>query len=107
MNPQTGMNISILGRSAKDPQNRSESVGPQACEAVGGKYIGGWYCFGEYDILLIADVPDNESMTGHLAGGSARGCHQSQQDDPIDDGAQAVNAMKKATDVSKVYRPAT
>ena len=28
----------------KNPQNRVESVGRQACEAVGGKLIGGWYC---------------------------------------------------------------
>ena len=31
----------------KNPQNRIESVGRQACEAVGGKYVGGWYSFGE------------------------------------------------------------
>jgi acyl-CoA thioesterase-1 len=27
----------------KNPQNRVEAVGWQACEAVGGKLIGGWY----------------------------------------------------------------
>jgi uncharacterized protein with GYD domain len=32
----------------KNPQNRIETVGRQACEAVGGKLVGGWYCFGEY-----------------------------------------------------------
>ena len=100
------MNISILGRSAKNPENRIESVGPQACEPVGGKYIDGWYCFGEYDILLIADVPDNESMTA-ICWRQRQGVPSKQQDDPVDDGAHAVNAMKKATDVSKVYRPAT
>src|SRR6202158_3366227 len=46
----------------KNPQNRVESVGRQACEAVGGKLIGGWYCFGDYDLVIIADVPNNESM---------------------------------------------
>ena len=30
----------------KNPQNRVETVGRQACEAVGGKFIGGWLCFG-------------------------------------------------------------
>jgi uncharacterized protein with GYD domain len=46
----------------KNPQNRVESVGRQACEAVGGKLIGGWYCFGDYDLVIIADVPNNESI---------------------------------------------
>src|SRR6476660_9335267 len=47
----------------KNPQNRVETVGRAACEAVGGKLIGGWYCFGEYDLVIIADVPSNESMS--------------------------------------------
>jgi uncharacterized protein with GYD domain len=47
----------------KNPQNRIETVGRQACEAVGGKLVGAWYCFGDFDFILIADVPNNESMT--------------------------------------------
>ena len=46
----------------KSPQNRVESVGRQVCEAVGGKLVGGWLCFGDYDLVIIADVPNNESM---------------------------------------------
>jgi uncharacterized protein with GYD domain len=38
-----------------------------ACEAVGGKFIGCWYCLDDYDFTLIADVPNNESMAGSLA----------------------------------------
>jgi uncharacterized protein with GYD domain len=34
----------------------------QVTEAVGGKMIGGWYCLGDYDAILIADVPNIESM---------------------------------------------
>jgi hypothetical protein len=36
----------------KNPQNRVEAVGRAACEAVGGKLIGGWYCFGDYDLVI-------------------------------------------------------
>ena len=25
--------------------------------------VGAWYCFGDFDFILIADVPNNESMT--------------------------------------------
>ena len=42
----------------KNPQNRIETVGHQACEAVGGKMVGAWYCFGDFDFILIADVPN-------------------------------------------------
>jgi len=33
-------------------------------EAAGGKFIGGWLCFGEYDAVFIADMPKEESMAG-------------------------------------------
>jgi uncharacterized protein with GYD domain len=39
----------------KKPQNRIETVGRQMCEAAGGKFVGGWYCFGDYDAVFIAD----------------------------------------------------
>jgi uncharacterized protein with GYD domain len=58
-------------------------VGPQACEAVGGKYIGGWYCFGEYDILLIADVPDNKSVTAISLAAAAGGAIKASKTTPL------------------------
>jgi hypothetical protein len=27
---------------------------------------GGWYCFGEYDLIVMADVPDGESMSAEV-----------------------------------------
>jgi len=44
----------------KNPQNRME-VARQIIEAQGGKLLGGYYAFGEYDVVLIADFPDNVS----------------------------------------------
>jgi uncharacterized protein with GYD domain len=52
------------GAQLKNPQNRIEKVGRAAVEAAGGKFIGGWLCMGEYDAVLIADLPDIESMAG-------------------------------------------
>jgi len=46
----------------KNPQNRAETVGRAICEAAGGKCLGAWYCFGEYDLMLIAEMPNAESM---------------------------------------------
>src|SRR5579862_43941 len=47
----------------KNPQNRVESVGKALCESAGGKLIGAWYCFGDHDLVVVADMPDNQSMT--------------------------------------------
>jgi uncharacterized protein with GYD domain len=90
----------------KNPQNRIESVGRQACEAVGGKMIGGWYCFGDYDFVLIADLPDNESMSAIALAVAAGGALKSGKTTVLMSGAQAVEAMKKTAAVAKSYRPA-
>lgn len=90
----------------KHPQDRVDAVGQQACEAVGGKMVGGWYCFGEYDLLLIADVPDNESMAAIALAIAAGGAIKASKTTALMSGAEGVGGMKKAGTVAKVYKPA-
>lgn len=90
----------------KNPQNRLDAVGRQACEAVGGKMVAGWYCFGDYDLVLIADVPSNESMTAIALAITAGGAVKASKTTVLMTGAECVNAMHKAEAVSKGYKPA-
>jgi uncharacterized protein with GYD domain len=90
----------------KNPQNRVEAVGRQACEAVGGKLVGGWYCFGDYDLVIIADVPNNESMTAIALAIAAGGAIKAAKTTVLMTGTECVEAMKKADAVAKTYRPA-
>jgi uncharacterized protein with GYD domain len=90
----------------KNPQNRVESVGRALCEAAGGKFVGGWLCFGEYDLVLIADVPDMESMTAIALAVAAGGAVKASKTTTLMTGAQGIEALKKAAAVAKIYRPA-
>ena len=90
----------------KNPQNRVESVGRAVCEAVGGKFVGGWLCFGEYDLVIVADVPGNESMAAIALAVAAGGAIKASKTTALMSGAEGVNAMKKADAVAKAYRPA-
>jgi uncharacterized protein with GYD domain len=90
----------------KNPQNRVDAVGKAACEAVGGRLVSGWYCFGEYDLVIIADVPDDESMSAIALAIGAGGAVKGSKTTKLMTGAQGVEAMKKADAVAKVYRPA-
>ena len=90
----------------KNPQNRVEVVGRQACEAVGGKLVGGWYCFGEYDVVFICDVPNNESMSAIALAVSAGGAAKASKTTVLMSGTEGVGAMKKADAVAKTYKPA-
>lgn len=90
----------------KNPQNRVESVGRQTTEAVGGTLIGGWYCLGEYDVMLIADVPDIESMAAIAVAIAAGGAIKSSQTTALMTGAELVTALQKSASVIKGYKPA-
>ena len=81
-------------------------MGKAACEAVGGRLIGGWYCFGDYDLMIIADVPNNQSMTAIALAIAAGGAIKASKTTVLMTGAEAVEAMKRADAVAKVYRPA-
>ena len=90
----------------KDPQNRVDAVGRQVCEAAGGKLVGGWLCFGDYDIVIIADVPDNESMAAIALAAGAGGAIKASKTTVLMTGTQGVAALEKAAAVAKAYRPA-
>ncbi len=90
----------------KNPQNRVETVGRQACEAVGGKLVGGWLCFGDYDLVIIADVPDNQSMAAIALAVGAGGACKASKTTVLMTGTEGVAALKKADAVAKAYSPA-
>jgi uncharacterized protein with GYD domain len=86
-----------------DPQNRVEAIGQRACESVGGKLLGGWYAFGEYDIVLIMEIPDNVSMAAVGIAVAAGGAIKSARTTVLMTGTEGVAAMQKASSVS--YAP--
>src|SRR5437667_9958790 len=86
------------------PQDRIEAVRP-AIEKLGGKIKSAWYAFGEYDIVVITEMPDNVSAAGIAIAFAGGGACKSDQTTPLMSAEEAVQAMKKATDSG--YHPAT
>jgi uncharacterized protein with GYD domain len=103
---QAAYTAESLAAQLKNPQNRVEAVGHSACEAVGGKLVGAWYCFGDYDLALVADVPNNESMAAIALAIGAGGAVKSAKTTVLMTGPETVAGMKKAEAVTKVYKPA-
>jgi len=90
----------------KHPENRVETVGRKLCEAAGGKFVGGWLCFGDYDFVLIAEMPDNQSMSAIALAVAAGGAIKSSKTTVLMTGQEGVAALKKAEAVAKHYKPA-
>ena len=79
------------------PQDRIEAVRP-AIEKLGGKIKSAWYAFGEYDIVVITEMPDNVSAAGIAIAFAGGGACKSVQTTPLMSAEEAVQAMKKATE---------
>lgn len=79
----------------KKPQDRAAAVRP-VIERMGGKMQGLWLSFGEYDVVVIADMPDNISAAAlAMAVGSSEGI-SAYRTTPLLTAAEAMDAMKKA-----------
>jgi uncharacterized protein with GYD domain len=78
-----------------NPQNVLDRV-KAAVEALDGRIIDAWYCFGEYDIIGIAEYPDATSAAGYAIAAAASGGLKSAKTTPLLSIAEGLEAMKKA-----------
>ena len=87
-----------------NPQNRIEAVRP-AIEKLGGKIEAAWFSFGDYDVIVIADLPDNVSAAAIAMGAPRKGtpCSTTR----LDAGSMPTTVPKPegATPVSAQARP--
>src|SRR6201981_2570013 len=86
------------------PQDRFEAArGP--IEKLGGKVEHGYFAFGEHDVVLITEMPDNISAAAialaFTAGGAIRNCNTT----ALLTAAEAQDAMRKAATCG--YKPIT
>ena len=88
----------------KKPQDRIKVVG-SAAEKLGGKVHGGWFAFGDYDVIAIIEMPDNVSAAGLSMAFAAGGALRTVKTTPLLTVDEATKAMRKAAGTA--YRPPT
>jgi uncharacterized protein with GYD domain len=74
-----------------------------AVEAMGGRFVSFYWAFGEYDIVAIAEFPDNATAAGFSMAASAGGAVKAIKTTPLMTNEEAMTAMGKAGASS--YRP--
>jgi uncharacterized protein with GYD domain len=85
-----------------NPQDRSEAA-REAVESVGGKLLGYWFAFGEFDGVFIAEAPDNATAAAIAMAVGGAGALSTLQTTVLISMDEAQEAMKKAAGVT--YRP--
>jgi len=84
------------------PQNRIEQIRPMI-ERQGGKILSAYYAFGEYDIVMIIEAPDNVSVAALALAAAAGGAVKAQQTTVLMSIEEGIEAMRKASGTG--YRP--
>ncbi len=90
------------GGLIKKPQDRAEALRP-AIEALGGKLVSFYMSFGEYDAVVIADMPDNISAAAVSIAAAAGGAVKAIKTTPLMTVREGMEAMSKAGQAG--YRP--
>ena len=88
----------------KEPQDRS-AAGREVAESLGGKLVGFWYAFGEFDGVFLLEAPDNATAAAVAMAVGASGALSNIETTVLLDMDEAQDAMRKAAGAT--YRPPT
>ena len=99
---QAAYTADAIAALVKKPEDRAAAIVP-VVEKLGGKLEGLWFCFGEYDIVGIMQMPDNVSAAAFAFAVSQSGKLRAVKTTPLMTSGEAMKAMKKAAGGG--YRP--
>ena len=85
-----------------EPQDRSAAA-REVAESLGGKLLGFWYAFGEFDGVFLMEAPDNASAAALAMAVGASGALSEVETTVLLDMDEAQDAMRKAA--AATYRP--
>jgi len=85
-----------------NPVNRTEAIRP-AVEKLGGRIESTYFAFGEYDVVLILQMPDNVSAAAFALAIAEGGAFKAQKMTPLMSMEEGLEALRKAGDTG--YRP--
>jgi uncharacterized protein with GYD domain len=99
---QAAYNQEALQTLIKNPQNRTEAV-RSAVEQLGGKLIGGWASFGDYDTISIVEMPTSVDAAALALAVGAGGSCKAIKTTVLLTAEEATEAIKRAS--ASGYRP--
>jgi uncharacterized protein with GYD domain len=92
---QVSYTAEALSTLIAKPQDRSRAIG-KVIEKLGGKSVGSWLAFGDYDLVMILEMPNNISAAALALAAAAGGSCKSVKTTPLLTIAQGLSALRKA-----------
>jgi uncharacterized protein with GYD domain len=99
---QAGFTPEAWAKMVKNPQDRREAIRPMI-EKLDGRMEGYWLAFGDYDAIVIAQVPDNVTAAALSLASAAGGALRAIKTTPLMTMEEGMQAMRKAA--TATYRP--
>jgi uncharacterized protein with GYD domain len=94
-----------LSAQIREPKDRVEVVRP-VFDAVGGKILAAGFSFGEYDVVVIFEAPDDTAAASLALAVGAGGAVRSGRTTKLLTSQEWVTALRNAQSVAPQYRPA-
>jgi uncharacterized protein with GYD domain len=78
-----------------NPQNRLEAIRP-VIEKLGGRVISAYFAFGDYDFVVITELPNNVSAAALAIAAAAGGACKTVKTTPLMEAAEGLEALRLA-----------
>ena len=92
---QAGYTSEAWAALTKNPENRSEAFGRLA-ESMGGRLLSFYNSFGEYDLLVIYEAPDESTAAALVLAAVSPGHLSSVKTTVLLSAKEGLEAMRKA-----------
>ena len=94
-----------LAAQIREPRDRIEVVKP-AFDAIGAKILAAGYPFGEYDVLVVYEAPDDTAAASLALAIAAGGAVKAAKTTKLLSGQEWIASLTGAQKVAPQYRPA-
>ena len=88
-----------LAAMTKSPQDRTEAVRPLV-EGAGGTLHNIYFCQGDYDLIVLFEVPDAEAANAVALAAVGAGHLKAYKTTPLFTGAEVMGAMRRAAQLT-------
>ena len=92
---QVGYTSEAWAALTQNPENRGEAIGRLA-ESMGGRVLSFYNSFGEYDVLVIYEAPDESTAAAMVLAATAPGHLSKVKTTVLLSAEEGMEAMRKA-----------